>query len=401
MILYASLFIIIAASQNCVKQSDCTVPEKKYCHILGDLTGECRTSVQKFILGDKQFYYQYFEWGLVYKEAEKACRKRNGTLAIMTSNLENRAAWASMGKLPDDWDPVYFGFNECQKPEDTEDKGWKFDSYFTSSTYTAWSEGEPNDFCGTDEECGAYLPNEKDFKWFDVACGSESAYICSIFGEDFDGVDIKAEHCENTEFDFAQCFSIELVIASLVMIIIAFALQIVGCSCFLEKAQLGVEAQEVEPLYCSGCKKVKYTNAFMAWLIIYTLLHIFAIIGSVFWCYDFFCVFPNLIRLLALCFYAYGYNSICSENSLKAKRFLFCILIEAGLFGLVAVLLAATTGDFVLGLIMLVSVALIYPLWYYLWSKMANNFAEKEGWAGIGTVNLSSGTTGLQNSSQS
>ena len=54
---------------------------------------------------------------------------------------------------------------------------------------------------------------------------------------------MKAEYCKNTEFDFELCFSFEFAIASGVIIFIAFALQIVGCSCFLEKAQVGGDAQ--------------------------------------------------------------------------------------------------------------------------------------------------------------
>jgi len=374
---------------------------KPFCYINGDGTGQCQEEVQTFILNAHSFYYQYFMEFSTYKNAEKICNKYNGTLAIITSMLENGAAFATLDlKNDDDFEITFFGYNECRSPEAVEvgeKKKWQFDPTYSSSTFTYWAEGEPNDFCGNEEECGAYLQSASDYRWYDVSCGSEVNFICSMFGEDYEAHQTNALHCEEKEFEWESCFQYEIILSTFVLLVIALTAECVGCGCFLSSGHLA-DAQDIEPLYCCGWKKLPYTRAFIIWLVLYTLLQTFTIISSTFWCWDFFCLFPNLVRILGICFYAYAFNSICSENSRKAARVKVLIVIEAVLYLLSSLLQSFTYDDEVIGIINLIWVLCIYPPWYYFWKKMTQNFAEREGWAQHGTINMPSGTTNLQTS---
>ena len=100
-------------------------------------------------------------------EAAAGCTARGGALAVLRTQEESAAAYAT---LVDDWDGESFSRVAYFALSDHSVEGqWAWANGSALGAFHPWADGEPNSYNGVDEDCAGFIPNYSD-RWYDLPC---------------------------------------------------------------------------------------------------------------------------------------------------------------------------------------------------------------------------------------
>jgi len=106
-----------------------------------------------------------------WNDAQASCKAAGGNLAKISNCAHESTVRSLIGSATTLW----IGLTEQGRPEGD----WCWAGEKTSIKMRLWAKGEPNNFIGVDEECGAMgFGSDKDQSWYDAPCTCKLPYVC-------------------------------------------------------------------------------------------------------------------------------------------------------------------------------------------------------------------------------